>query len=87
MRILREVTHPERFYRAIGVGEERVIEGKACVQIILPREGRYGLNLDETVPEPYRYRQIDLWTCLSIEEGQLKASFAYPFNALICLTQ
>jgi hypothetical protein len=86
MSILREIKHPARFVQVIRIGEERVVEGKACVQIILPREGRYKY-MDGVVPEPYRYRQIDLWTCLSVEEGQLKASFAYPFNALICLTQ
>lgn len=86
MASLRLITHPARFHRSFQLGTYREIEGEYCYKIILPEEGRYRF-LDGPIPEPYRFKEITFWTCLSEQEGQLKAKFAYPLNALVCLTQ
>jgi hypothetical protein len=86
MEALRTVRHPARFKRILRMGETRIVKGKQCHQIILPREGRYGY-LDGPIEPPFQYKQIDFWLCVTRKEGALKAYLHFPLNDLTCLIQ
>ena len=87
MNALRLIRHPAIYKQIFRVGEYRRIREKNCYQIVIPgNTWRYGY-LDGPIEEPFESKEISFWTCIAEEEGRLKAEFAFPFNALVCLTQ